>query len=141
MIGSWKGYYKYDNQTAQKVMGAELTHFTVVIHSFDGKFFEGTIRDDLSSGGMEGEGQIIGKIENCTVTFKKIMPKSTYVYKDGTRKTLDKRHPAIYYTGTIARNKMSMEGNWKMKYQIVFLLGLIPFPVKPSPGTWNMSRL
>lgn len=139
MMGTWKGYYRYDNKTAQKRIGADLTHFTIVIHSFDGKNFKGTVNDDLSSGGMEGEGQIIGKVENNEVTFRKLMQKSTYVYKDGTRKTLNKKHPTIYYTGIISADKLHMEGNWKFKWQIMFLFGLIPFPVKPFPGTWSMT--
>jgi hypothetical protein len=139
MIGTWKGYYKYDYKAAQKIVGADVTNFTLVIHSFDGKNFEGTVKDDLSSGGMEGEGRIIGEVENNVATFRKLMPKSTYAYKDGTRRNIDKKHPTVYYTGIISPDKLHVEGKLKIKWQIMFLFGLVPFPVKPYPGTWSMT--
>jgi hypothetical protein len=138
MIGTWKGYYKYDDKAVQKSVGTDLTNFTIVIHSFDGRNFEGSVKDDVSSGGMEAEGQIIGEVENDIVTFRKLMPKSTFLYKDGTRKNVDKKHPTIYYTGMISSDKLHVDGKWKIKRQIMFLFGLVPFPVKPSPGTWSM---
>src|SRR5688500_19484968 len=104
MIGTWKGYYKYDNKKAQKILGSDLTYFTIVINSFIGNKFIGTVKDEELSGGMEDEGQIIGEIENTKVSFKKLMPRTALVYKDGSRKYFKKKHPPIYYTGMIALN-------------------------------------
>jgi hypothetical protein len=88
---------------------------------------------------MEGQGDIIGKVEGNLVTFRKLMPKAAYIFKDGTRTILDKKHPTIYYTGTMSQDKLTISGNWKFKWQIMFIFGIIPFPVKPYAGSWRMS--
>ena len=139
MVGTWKGYYKYDNEKIQKSIGFEKTYFTIVIHSFNGKTFSGIVLDDLTTGGMEGEGKIIGTIENDKVTFKKLMKKTSLISTNGTKKYLEKTHPAIYYTGTITPDQLHMEGHWKFKTQIMFLFGIIPLPVKFCPGFWSMN--
>jgi hypothetical protein len=139
MLGTWKGYYKYNNQAIQKSAGLDRTYFTIHIHSFDGKKFEGSVTDDADSGGMEGEGKIIGQIEDTTVSCRKYMPKNTYIFKDGTKKVFDGKHPTIYYSGTISDNGNKMEGRWKIKRQFIFLFGFIPFPIKAGGGTWSMQ--
>lgn len=139
MTGTWKGYYQYNNKRAQKSIGFDKTNFIVTITSFDGRQFEGIVVDDGQSGGMEGEGQIFGKIENNSVSFEKLMPHTTYVFRDGKRKVLDKKHPTLHYSGTISENKMHMEGLWKFNWHTVMLFGIIPFPFKGSSGTWSMT--
>ena len=138
MIGTWTGYYKYNKEAAQKAMGFDRTFFTIVIHSFDGKKFEGTVTDDTATGGMEGQGIISGEIDNRNVSFRKFMPKQTYVLKDGSRKVFDSKHPAIYYSGTVSDNGNNMRGHWKIKAQVLLVFGFIPFPFKPQHGTWSM---
>jgi hypothetical protein len=139
MIGTWTGYYKYDKKVPQTMVRHDQTNFTIIIQSFDGKFFKGIVKDDLSTGGMEGEGQIIGQVENGKVSFKKLMPRRTLVYRDGTRKVTNEKHPAIHYKGTVSPDRRKMEGKWEIKRRIAFLFGLIPFPYKPPPGTWSMT--
>lgn len=139
MKGTWNGYYKYDKEKSQKALGFDKTNFTIVVNSFDGKKFEGSVADDPDSGGMEGEGQIVGQIENKTVLFQKHMPRATFIFKDGSRKILDRKHPIIYYSGTISQDGTKIEGSWKFKTQIAFLFGIIPFPYNPPKGTWSMQ--
>jgi len=138
MVGTWKGHYKYHNQKARQITGFDQTNFTILIHSFDGKHFRGTVTDDLNSGGMEGEGQITGEMNNIKISFRKLMPRRTVLFKDG-KKVLDRKHPTLYYTGTISQDKKKVVGNWKIKWQIFFLFGIIPFPFKPTTGTWEMN--
>ena len=99
MTGTWKGYYKFDNEKLQTSSGFEKTGFTLDITFFDGKKFKGTVLDDINSGGMQGEGQISGEIKNGQVSFQKQMPLYTIIFKNGTKQTLDRKHPIIYYFG------------------------------------------
>ncbi|MCA0399084.1 MAG: hypothetical protein LCH51_16930 [Bacteroidetes bacterium] len=139
MKGTWIGSYKYDEGEAQKAIGFEKTYFTIIIHTFNGKEFEGSVTDDKESGGMEGEGKIVGEIKNNTVSFQKQMPIATFAFKNGSRKIMDRRHPALYYSGTISQDGKEMKGIWKFRTQIAFLFGIIPFPYIPHKGTWNMK--
>jgi hypothetical protein len=139
MIGTWNGYYKYKDKIAQKSVGVDLTYFKIIIRSFDGKDFNGTVTEDLSTGGMEGEGVIIGEVNNNRILFKKLMPKRGILNSDGTKKMIDKPHPTIYYPGTISPDKKHIEGNWEFKWQIIYAFGFIPIPVKPSAGVWSMT--
>lgn len=138
MKGNWIGSYKYDKEKAQKAIGFEKTSFIIVIHAFDGKEFEGSVTEDTESGGM-GEGKVVGEIKNHTVSFQKQMPRATFAFKDGSRKIIERKHPAIYYSGTISQDGKEMKGNWKFKTQIAFLFGIIPFPYNPHKGTWSMK--
>ncbi|MGC4035854.1 MAG: hypothetical protein QM764_07825 [Chitinophagaceae bacterium] len=139
MKGTWIGSYKYDNEKAQKAIGFEKTNFTIVIDTFNGKGFEGCVFDDVESGGMEGEGKIVGEIANNTVSFKKHMPRATFVFKDASRKIIERKHPTIYYSGVVSHDGKEMKGSWKFKTQIAFLFGIIPFPYIPNKGTWYMK--
>lgn len=138
MKGTWIGFYKYDKESAQKTIGFEKTPFTMIIHTFDGKEFEGFVTDDIENGGMEGEGKIVGHILNNAVAFQKHMPKATIAFRDGSRKIMNRKHPTIYYSGTISQDGKEMTGNWKFKTQIAFLFGIIPFPYNPNRGSWAM---
>lgn len=139
MTGTWVGYYKYNKEYMQKSMGADKTNFTIIIHSFDGKKFNGVVSDEITSGGMEGEGKIFGIIDSNRVRFQKLMPKNTLIFKSGERITTDRKHPTLYYSGTISPNETHMEGTWKFKWKIDFLFGIIPIPYKPGTGTWSMT--
>ena len=139
MTGTWLGYYKYDNEKLQKAYGVDKTYFTITINSFDKGFFQGIVVDDIKSGGMDGIGEIIGQIEDDKISFKKFMPKKSLIYLNGEKKYLDKKHPALYYTGTFSKDKKEISGEWKFKITLGFLFGFIPIPYRPGKGTWNMA--
>lgn len=40
-----------------KLIGHDKTYFTLTIDSFDGNSFQGTVKDDIESGGMEEVGR------------------------------------------------------------------------------------
>lgn len=139
MIGTWLGYYKFDSERGQKLIGFDKTNFTLIINSFDGKNFRGTVNDDIETGGMKETGNIIGHINNENIFFKKFMPKLTVFYNDGTRETLDKKHLTLYYYGRISKDKKQYIGYWKFKVTIIFLYGFFPLPYRPGRGTWSMT--
>ena len=88
---------------------------------------------------MQGEGQISGEIKNGQVSFQKQMPLYTIIFKNGTKQTLDRKHPIIYYFGNFSQDKNHIKGKWKFKWKIFLLFGIIPIPFKPSSGTWEMN--
>ena len=139
MTGTWLGYYKYGNEKLQKAYGFDKTYFTITINSFDKGFFQGVVVDDIKSGGMEGTGEIIGQIEDDRISFKKFMPKKSLIYLNGEKRYLDKKHPALYYTGTFSKDKKEICGEWKFKITLGFLFGFIPIPYRPGKGTWSMA--
>jgi hypothetical protein len=139
MIGSWSGQYQYDNPKLQKAIGSEKTYFTITINHFDGSLFSGIVTDDIESGGMEGVGRIEGNIINEKVSFKKLMPKRVFIYKNGRRSVTSQKHPTIYYTGILTSNKTHIEGSWKINPQFVFLFGFIPIPTRSVTGKWQMQ--
>ena len=132
------GYYKYDNEHLQKAMGFDKTNFTITIQSFDGKNFKGIVNDDIASGGMKETGEIIGMIEDEKVSFQKFMPRESLLYPTGERKTSDKKHPTLYYSGILSNDKKEITGQWKFKIRIGFLFGFIPIPYGSGKGTWTM---
>ena len=79
MLGTWNGYYQFDNQQIQKIKGFDKTNFKIVIEKFDGCNFEGKVFDDKETGGMLGEGEIRGAIKNSIITFTKQMPIQTLI--------------------------------------------------------------
>lgn len=140
MTGHWKGYYQYSNAKDQAAMGFEKTYFEIYIDSFDGKKFRGTVQDDVTTGGMEDEGKIIGFVENGKISFEKHMPREVILYPDGQRQSSHRRHPTLYYSGTLFNNSVSARGLWKFRWRIVFVLGIIPIPHLPCKGTWAMEK-
>ncbi|MES2543980.1 MAG: hypothetical protein V4548_03780 [Bacteroidota bacterium] len=140
MIGTWKGYYKYDNERIQKAIGFDKTNFTITIDSFDGINFQGKVNDDLTTGGMKETGDIYGKFKDGEISFKKLMPKASLIMDlEGTRKNPNKKHKPLYYCGTFSKDKNEFNGSWKFKYTIGFLFGIIPIPYRPGNGTWQMK--
>ena len=75
MKGIWQGFYKYKKEYMQKAIGFEKTNFTITITSFDGQHFKGVVLDDVNTGGMKEEGEIIGFLDGDNISFKKLMPK------------------------------------------------------------------
>ena len=139
MTGTWIGYYKYDNEQLQKASGFDKTYFTITIKSFDEKNFKGIVIEDIKSGGMKGTGEIIGVIDGEMISFKKFMPKKSLIYPNGEYKSLDKKHPTLYYTGRFSNEKREINGEWKFKITISLLFGFIPIPYRPGKGAWSMT--
>lgn len=139
MLGSWKGFYKYENEKIQKIIGYEKTEFEINIDDFDGLNFSGKVNDDLKTGGMQETGKIVGKITNSKVSFEKSMPKNSLIINTkGDRKQTERKHPTIYYCGTLSSDKTEITGIWYFKRKLGFLFGFIPIIFRPGKGTWKM---
>lgn len=140
LIGNWKGYYSFENTKINEIRGFEKTNFDVEIVQMQGNSFTGKVRDDLATGGTEGVGEITGVMNENRVEFVKKMPVLTLLIdRKGTRKTLNKKHTPIYYTGEFSTDKKQISGTWKFKFGFIWM-GLLPIPVIPSKGTWCMRR-
>lgn len=134
--GIWKGFYQYDPKGfAESYMGRR-TGFTITITSLEEFHFEGTVYDDLESGGTRGIGIIEGKIKNNKIRFVKKMPISTTVYPDGTVVEENKPHRNIYYEGKFENT--IFKGTWRFKFGIEFRRGISIY--FPSKGTWEMEK-
>ncbi len=137
--GHWIGYYKYDKQAYQERAGFDKTNFEVEILTIENDNFIGKVQDDITTGGMEGIGEIFGKVNGDKIEFVKQMPIMTLlVNKKGTRKTFNKKHRKIYYYGTFSNDWKSVNGQWKFKFGFIWI-GIIPIPIIPAKGTWTMS--
>ena len=74
-------------------------------------------------------GEVIGQVNGDKVVFVKKMPIMTLlVNKKGTRKTYNKKHRPIYYTGEFSSDKQSVTGTWRFK------LGFIWLGINSCPG-------
>lgn len=137
--GNWRGYYSFLDPEINKIRGFDKTNFDIQIITIIGNKFTGKIEDDLTTGGTEGIGEIVGQINGDKIEFVKKMPVMTLlVDKKGTRITRNKKHRPIYYTGDFSSDKLTITGTWKFKFGFVWL-GIIPIPVRPSKGTWSMT--
>lgn len=139
MLGNWKGFYRFDDKRFQEATGFEATGFEIAIDQFDGKNFSGKVNDDEQTGGMEGTGEIIGKVENNQIYFEKKMPKNCTLYLDGNKRYSEKKHPTLYYSGQLSEDGKKIEGTWKFNKRLAFLLYVIPVIYRPGKGTWNME--
>lgn len=140
MKGTWKGSYRFDNAAVQKAVGFKQTSFTINVDSFDGKHFQGTVQDDVQTGGMEEEGIIEGMIENGEIRFQKRMPRQRLIDLQGKHSSTDKKHPVLYYSGSIDEATAEIRGVWKFRYKLGFLFWIIPVPYRPAKGTWRMQK-
>ncbi len=136
--GNWKGQYKYDNKVHQKLTGFEATNFEIDIVDVNNGEFTGNVLDDATTRGMDGVGEIVGKVISNNVEFVKQMPVMTVVDTKGIRRTLNKKHRKIYYSGTFSEDGKKISGVWRFKFGFIWI-GLIPVPVRPGTGTWQMS--
>ena len=138
-VGNWNGYYSFLDPEINKIRGFEKTNFNVQIIAVKDNKFTGKIQDDLTTGGTEGIGEVIGQVNGDKVEFVKKMPVMTVlVDRNGTRKTSNKKHRPIYYTGQLSGDKQTITGTWRFKSGFVWL-GIIPVRVRPSKGTWAMT--
>jgi hypothetical protein len=139
MIGNWKGYYKFDNEMIQKAMGFEKTNFNIVIESFENDNFTGKVNDDVATGGMKETGNVVGKVKNDQVRFRKFMPLNCQILQNGERIMVDRKHPTLYYEGTFSKDKTEISGKWFFKRKVAFLYGFLPILYSPGKGTWSMT--
>jgi len=139
MKGCWIGYYQYFSKSLSEKFWDMKTGFTIEIHEVDGFNFKGMVKDDIATGGMYGEGTIIGKMKGRHISFVKKMPIETLIMSDGSFKTTSRKHPKIYYKGYLAQNGNEVEGVWKIK-TIIIWKGLWPFIIPSSKGNWYMKR-
>lgn len=138
--GQWTGNYSFDNDKISKARGFEKTFFEIEILSVSDKMFTGEIQDDLTTGGTEGIGEILGKITGNGIDFVKLMPVLTLlVGKNGTRKTYNKKHRPIYYTGQFSSDGQTVGGTWRFKFGFIWI-GIFPVPIMPCKGIWSMTR-
>jgi hypothetical protein len=137
--GSWKGLYKYNNKVHLELKGVEGTKFEIDITKIDNDHFTGTVQDDLATGGTEGVGEISGHVTSNQVYFVKQMPVLTTLNpRDGTRKTFNKKHRKIYYTGTFSDDGKTISGEWKFKAGFT-LVGLLLIIGSANKGIWTMT--
>ncbi|GGH83092.1 hypothetical protein GCM10011379_57960 [Filimonas zeae] len=138
-IGQWKGYYSYSGEKVNKFRQFENTLFDIEILTVNGNFFTGKVQDDLGTGGTEGVGDITGQIKGNGIDFVKRMPVLTFIVDEkGTRKTFNKKHPPIFYTGEFTNDGQTVNGTWRFKFCFVWL-GIIPIPIMPIKGAWSMT--
>ncbi len=136
--GKWTGYYSFNNEQINRIRGFEKTFFEIEIMSINESTFAGKIQDDTATGGTEGIGEISGKIIHNKIHFVKLMPVLTLLTdRNGTRKTFNKKHRPIYYTGQLSNDGQTASGTWRFKLGVIWT-GIFPILVKPSKGTWSM---
>lgn len=137
--GIYTGSYRFLNPETNKIRGFEHTNFEIEIITVDATGFTGKVQDDLTTGGTEGVGTVTGQIKGDKIEFVKQMPVMTLIVdKEGTRKTFNKKHSPIYYSGQFSADKRSVTGTWRFKFSFVWI-GIIPVPTRASKGTWKMT--
>lgn len=135
-IGKWLGWYTFDNSAFNLARGFDKTSFEIEILTIDQGKFAGKVQDVLSTGGTEGVGDIIGEVNGDNVRFVKRMPVMTLLIgKEAKRKTLNRKHRPIYYSGKFSDDKKSISGQWRFKFGI-FFYGILPVLAMPTKGTW-----
>ena len=128
------------NEEINKIRGFDNTFFEIEILTVNNNAFTGKIQDDLSTGGTEGVGEFLGKIIGHRIEFVKLMPVMTLLIdRKGTRKTFNKKHRPIYYSGQFSSDGQTVSGTWRFKFGFIWI-GIIPIPNKPSKGFWTMTR-
>jgi hypothetical protein len=137
MVGKWTGNYTYFSKRLREEVRNRETKFEIEILVYDGIHFSGIVRDDLATGGMKGEGKIIGKIKNGKLEFVKEMPIQTIYMHDGSEIQEEKPHRKIYYRGVLSGKQM--QGTWKFKFGMgIINHQLVIFP--RSTGSWQMTK-
>ena len=111
-LGQWAGHYSFMDEKINKIRGFEKTFFEIEILSVNNNEFAGKIQDDLTTGGTEGIGQVSGKIVGDRIDFVKLMPVMTWIVdREGTRKTLNRKHSPIYYSGQFSSDGQTFRGH------------------------------
>lgn len=137
--GHWKGHYSFSDERMNKIRGFARTNFEIDILKVENNAFSGTVKDDLDTGGTEGIGEVNGKVKGDLIEFVKRMPVMTLlVDKKGNRKTFNRKHRPIYYTGTFSPDGKTIMGSWKFRFGFIWI-GIVPVPVRASKGVWMMT--
>ncbi len=137
MIGTWKGFYKYDKQSIHDRIGVDKTNFTIIIDYFENDCFKGKVEDDIFTKGTPGIGRSEGNINGDKIKFIKRMPIKSALTKNGELKTFNEKHSPIYYEGTFTNDRKSIKGTWKIKFQLSMIGFLVLF--LPTNGNWQMD--
>jgi hypothetical protein len=134
MKGQYTGFYKY-SERIQKNLPREQTFFEINITEVNEPIFYGTVQDE--PGGPPGTGTITGELVEDKIFFIKQMAIASSIALDGQQRTYNTRHPKIYYQGI--KTGEIFTGTWKIKFGFIFV-GLIPIPIIPTSGTWEMRE-
>ncbi len=136
MVGKWRGEYAYTAGTLSREPGS-TSSFEISIKHFENSNFQGSVEDDVSSGGTRGRGTINGSLNESKVTFVKQMPIKTLTYPSGERIESDEPHHPIYYEGTMNAEQNEVIGTWKLKRRLGFVNGRLYYSPK-TKGVWGM---
>jgi len=140
--GTWKGIYTYSYPDENGVESTQEVKFRIEILSVNKDQFEGTVEDDLLTGGTPGIGDIRGNFNDFELSFEKKMPISARLEIDGSRSIdASKTHPAILYSGEFSRSKKVITGNWRFKKKVLVWRGIIPYWILPGMGTFSMEKV
>jgi hypothetical protein len=141
MEGIWNGSYQYNLPDELKDEKLKDVNFTLTIEKVKGKTFNGTVKDDLTTGGTPGIGVIKGEIRKNGVEFNKKMPISATIEENWERVINEKKkHPTIIYEGNFSRGKKNITGTWRFKKKVLFWKGVIPYWVSLGNGSFIMSK-
>ena len=134
----WRGSYRYDDALARKVIGFDHTNFEIEFIFSDDIHFTGTVKDDRSTGGTPGTGEVSGTVIGDEVRFVKKMPVLTVFINASYKTDEGRKHPNIYYVGSLSADSKSMSGKWKLRFGVGFW-GIWPTIYLPTTGTWSAS--
>lgn len=141
MTGIWMGTYTYNIPDEFKDERTKEVEFTININLVKGKVFEGSVEDNLSTGGTPGIGKITGEYSDYELSFEKNMPIHATINKN--REHLvdkNKKHPTIIYEGEFSRDKKIITGIWKFKKKVLVWRGIIPYWIIPGTGGFTMRK-
>jgi hypothetical protein len=141
MIKKWKGFYQYNSDKTQNIIGHPRTFFTIEMEIFEDDTLKGTVQEELSTGGMSGVGVIEGEVYENSIYFEKQMPtKSVILDKNGARETSNTKHATLYYVGEL-EGVNKYKGTWEFEKKWGFMFGIIPYKYCPGNGVWEMEVL
>jgi hypothetical protein len=143
LIGTWTGTYTYNIPEKYKDEKTKEVEFTINISKIiDGNRFEGTVEDDLKTGGTPGIGTIEGQFSEKDMCFEKKMPVHARIEIDGSHSINEsKKHPVIIYEGEFSRSKNKIHGTWRFKKKLFFWKGIVPLWVSLGNGEFKMSKI
>lgn len=142
MLGAWNGTYTYDLPEEYKDARTRKVEFKIVINSVDRNQFNGTVEDNLTTGGTPGIGTITGKFNDLELSFEKNMPILARIENNGSHSIdKNKKHPTIIYEGKFSRSKKTINGTWKFKKKaLIFWKGFLPLWVNLGTGHFSMEK-
>lgn len=141
MTGIWIGTYTYNIPDEFKDERTKEVEFTININLVKGKKFEGSVEDNMSTGGTPGIGKITGEYSDHELLFEKNMPIHATIGRKGEHHIdKNKKHPTIVYEGEFSRDKKSVTGIWRFKKKVLVWRGIIPYWVVPGTGHFNMRK-